>query len=260
MSTPWTAAHQVLLSFTISRSLLKFVSLESVMLSNHLILCHPLLLLPSNVPSIRVFSNALFYWKGTKETCHNHKREKTVLYNQPPLPASAQTPIRCFPSCWSFRRCTPQAAACPAQPGWCNLYGRPLKWCSMPVTPEPSWRTPVENTQTQGLKVTSVLQESYDSSYTANSRFSYHLPITQNNSWVESPNMASKRNQGIRFFCMCMCSASQWSNTLMGTLVVKSLSRIQFLWPCGPEPARLFCPWDFPGKNTRLGCHFLLRG
>ena len=61
MSTPWTAAHQVLLSFTISRSLLKFVSLESVMLSNHLILCHPLLLLPSNVPSIRVFSNALFY-------------------------------------------------------------------------------------------------------------------------------------------------------------------------------------------------------
>ena len=61
MQTPWTAAHQVLLSFTISQSLLKFVCLESVMLSNHLIFCHPLLLLPSNVLSIGVFSNALFY-------------------------------------------------------------------------------------------------------------------------------------------------------------------------------------------------------
>ena len=56
--TPWTAAHQASLSFTISRSLLKFMSIESVMPSNHLILCHPLLLLPSVFPSIRVFSNA----------------------------------------------------------------------------------------------------------------------------------------------------------------------------------------------------------
>ena len=56
-ATPWTAAHQAPLSFTISQSLLKFVSTESVMLSNHLILCHPLLLLPSIFSSIRVFSN-----------------------------------------------------------------------------------------------------------------------------------------------------------------------------------------------------------
>ena len=55
--TPWTAACQVFLSFTISWSLLKFISIESVMLSNHLILCLPLLLLPSILPSIRVFSN-----------------------------------------------------------------------------------------------------------------------------------------------------------------------------------------------------------
>ena len=54
--TPWTAARQAPLSSTISQSLLKFVSIESVMLSNHLILCHPLLL-PSIFPSIRVFSN-----------------------------------------------------------------------------------------------------------------------------------------------------------------------------------------------------------
>ena len=56
-ATPWTAAHQAPLSFTISQSLLKFMSTESVMLSNHLILCHPLLLLPSIFSSIRVFSN-----------------------------------------------------------------------------------------------------------------------------------------------------------------------------------------------------------
>ena len=55
--TPWTAACQAPLSSTISQSLLKFVSIESVMLSNHLILRHPLLLLPSIFPSIRVFSN-----------------------------------------------------------------------------------------------------------------------------------------------------------------------------------------------------------
>ena len=54
---PWTAAHQAFLSFTISLSLLKLMSFDSVMPSNHLVLCHPLLLLPSIFPSIRVFSN-----------------------------------------------------------------------------------------------------------------------------------------------------------------------------------------------------------
>ena len=57
--TPWTAAHQASLSFTNSRSLLKLMSIESVMPSNHLILCRPLLLLPSIFPGIRVFSNEL---------------------------------------------------------------------------------------------------------------------------------------------------------------------------------------------------------
>ena len=56
-ATPWTAAHQASLSSTICRNLLEFMSIESVMPSNHLVLCHPLLLLPSIFPSIRVFSN-----------------------------------------------------------------------------------------------------------------------------------------------------------------------------------------------------------
>ena len=55
--TPWSAACQAFLSFTISQSLLKLMSIELVMPSNHLILCRPLLLLPSIFPSIRVFSN-----------------------------------------------------------------------------------------------------------------------------------------------------------------------------------------------------------
>ena len=56
-ATPWTTACQVSLSFTISRSLPKFMSIEPVMPFNHLILCCPLLLLPSIFPSIRVFSS-----------------------------------------------------------------------------------------------------------------------------------------------------------------------------------------------------------
>ena len=55
--TPWTPAHQALLSITNCRSLLKLMSIESLMPSNHLILCHPLLLPPSIFPSIKVFSN-----------------------------------------------------------------------------------------------------------------------------------------------------------------------------------------------------------
>ena len=56
-ATPWTAADQASLSITNSQSLLKLMSIQSVMPSNHLILCHPLLLLPSIFPSIRVFSS-----------------------------------------------------------------------------------------------------------------------------------------------------------------------------------------------------------
>ena len=56
-ATPWATAHQASPSITNSQSLLKLVSIEPVMPSNHLILCHPLLLPPSIFPSIRVFSN-----------------------------------------------------------------------------------------------------------------------------------------------------------------------------------------------------------
>ena len=56
-AAPWTVAHQASLSITNLQSLLKLMSIKLVMPSNHLILCHPLLLLPSIIPSIRLFSN-----------------------------------------------------------------------------------------------------------------------------------------------------------------------------------------------------------
>ena len=63
-ATLWTAASQASLSITNSQSLLKLMSIESVMLSNHLTLCFPLLLLPSIFPSIRIFSNELLFTSG----------------------------------------------------------------------------------------------------------------------------------------------------------------------------------------------------
>ena len=77
--TTWTTAHQAPLSFTISWSLFKFMSIESVMLSNHLIRCRPLLLLPSIFPSTKVFSNELAlcirrpkYWNFSISPSNEH--------------------------------------------------------------------------------------------------------------------------------------------------------------------------------------------
>ena len=67
-ATAWTAACQASLSITNSQSLLKLMPIESVMPSNHLILCHPLLLPPSVFPSIRVFSNESFFASGGQNT------------------------------------------------------------------------------------------------------------------------------------------------------------------------------------------------
>ena len=71
-ATPWTAARQVSLSFTISWSLLKLMVIELVMPSNRLVLCGPLLLLPSVFPSIRVFATSckeLTHWKRVYDSC-----------------------------------------------------------------------------------------------------------------------------------------------------------------------------------------------
>ena len=67
-AAPWTAARQASLSFTVSQSLLKLMSIESVMPSNHLILCRPLPLPPSIFPSIGVFSSESAFHTGAQST------------------------------------------------------------------------------------------------------------------------------------------------------------------------------------------------
>ena len=82
-ATPWTAAHQASLPFTISWSLLKPMSIESMMPSKHLILSQPLLLLPSVFPSLRVFCNelALHIKKMWSKYCNFSKALPTQILN-----------------------------------------------------------------------------------------------------------------------------------------------------------------------------------
>jgi len=84
---PWATARQVSLSFTISQSLLKLMSIELVMPSNHLILCHPLLLPSSIYPSIRVFSNesVLYirwpkYWSFSLSINHSNEYSRLISF------------------------------------------------------------------------------------------------------------------------------------------------------------------------------------
>ena len=85
--TPWTAARQASLSFTISRSLFKLMSIESVMPSNHFILCCPLLLPPSIFTNIRVFSNKLVhcirwpkYWSVSFSISHSNEYSGDISF------------------------------------------------------------------------------------------------------------------------------------------------------------------------------------
>ena len=86
-ATPWTALRQASLSITSSQSLLKFMSILSMMPSNHLILCHPLLLLPSLFPSIRVFSNESVlhvrwpkYWSFSFSICPSNEYSGLISF------------------------------------------------------------------------------------------------------------------------------------------------------------------------------------
>ena len=108
-ATPWMTACQASLSFTVSWSLLRLISVESVMPSNHLILCHPLLILPSIFPIIRVFSNEWLFTSGAQSIGHSghsimsewmnewlriwaleSEKQKSVHQVPPPLSKSAE--------------------------------------------------------------------------------------------------------------------------------------------------------------------------
>ena len=86
-ATPWTAAHQASLSITNTWSLLKLMSIESVMPSNHLILCRPLLLLPSIFPNVGVFSNESVlhirwpkYWSFSFNISHSNEHPGLISF------------------------------------------------------------------------------------------------------------------------------------------------------------------------------------
>ena len=102
LATPWATAHQASLSVTISQGLLKLTSIESVMLSNHLILCCPLLLLPSISPSIRIFFNENGFFQIRAN--YNHLQNEAcwsyliLLSCLTGLPRKASWPkCKCFP-------------------------------------------------------------------------------------------------------------------------------------------------------------------
>ena len=98
--TPWTTAHQASLSFTISQSLLKLMSIELMMSSNHFILCCPLLLLlPSIFPSIRVFSDelvlhirCLIYWSFSFSISPSSEYTRLISFRMDGLVGSPCSP------------------------------------------------------------------------------------------------------------------------------------------------------------------------
>ena len=105
--TPWTAAHQASLSFTISRSLLKLMSIQSLMPSNHLILCRPLLL-PSIFPSIRVFSTELAlrirwpkYWSFIFSISPSSEYSGLISFRMDWFGHTAWSLFPAFPLAWS---------------------------------------------------------------------------------------------------------------------------------------------------------------
>ena len=100
-ATPCTAARQASLSITNSQSLLKLMSIESVMPSNHLILYHPLLLLPSFIPSTRVFSNESVlhirwpkYWSFSISSCNEYSRLINLIQSWSPLGLTGLIPLQ----------------------------------------------------------------------------------------------------------------------------------------------------------------------
>ena len=97
-ATPWTAACQVSL-FTNSQSLLKLMSIESMMPSNHLILCLPLLLLPSVFPSIKIFSSETPFELPWKTLCHHPTLLLTKAQNINPTPPRQKSRAWLWPVC-----------------------------------------------------------------------------------------------------------------------------------------------------------------
>ena len=102
--TPWTAALQAALPFTISQILLRLMSIELLMPSNRLVLCQPLLFLPSVFPSIRVFSNKLALWLGSQSIRASASTSALPMNTQDWFPLG----LTGFLSDWLIWSCSPR--------------------------------------------------------------------------------------------------------------------------------------------------------
>ena len=117
--SPWTAACQASLSFTNSQSFLKLMSIELVMLSNHLIYCHPLLLLPSIFPSIRVFSTESSfsirwpkYWSSSFSISPSDEYSRLISFRIDWLdPLTVQGTLKSLPQHYSSKASVLQRSA-----------------------------------------------------------------------------------------------------------------------------------------------------
>ena len=206
---PWTTARQASLSVTSSRSLLKLMSIESVMPSNHLILCHPLLLLPSIFPSIRVFST------------------ESVL------------PIR-WPKYWSFSFSISPSSE------YSGLISFRIDWLDLLA---------VQGT----LKSLLQHQNSKASALPCSASLSSSHPLLL----LLCPHIYSLPSASLS----CPANKKTWyiplnitNGMLLLLLLLLNCSGVSdSVQPHRWQPTRLLCPQNSLGKNTGVGCHFLLR-
>ena len=135
----WTAAHQASLSIANSWSLLKLMSIESVMPSNHLILCHPFLLPPLIFPSIRVFSNESVPMSQVAKVLAFQLQHRSFQWT---LLTNHHCSRKQFVSIWLISRvhlCDPMDHS----PSGCSVHGilqaRVLQWVAISISRESSW-------------------------------------------------------------------------------------------------------------------------
>ena len=289
-ATPWTAAHQASLSFAISQSLLKLMSIESMMPSNHFILCHLLLLLPSIFPSI-----TLLQWVGP-----SHQVAEVLEFQLQPQSFQWIFTVYFLKDwlVWSFCCSRDSQEFFPAPPfesincsALSLLYGPSL------TSVHDNWKYSFDYTDLSLQSGVSALQyaiwvcHSFSSKEQASFNFMAAVTITM----ILDPEKTKSVTVSIASLSIChevmrpdavilvfwMLSFKPAFSLSSFTFIKRVFSSFLFsairyhlyicvlvtqscLTLCNPMECsprvRLLCPWNFPGKNIGAGCRFLLQG